>query len=144
MTIIGKLIQTPDRKVEEWLLPQIWKAIYFLSIAIGALCGAMMCIGLARECATAICDVPLLRILFGFFLGSIFFVIFLVFWIILCRLQYEIGILIFCIFQAQRDTVTELEKIHLSMRQIAQTQLTSSQYCCDRLAEICDAVKEND
>ena len=67
MTIIGKSIQTPDRRAEEWLLPQIWKAIYFLSIAIGALCGAMMCIGLARECATAICDVPLLRILFGFF-----------------------------------------------------------------------------
>lgn len=141
MTMLSKLIKTPDRKADEWLLPQILKACYFLFLTLGIIACLFYSIGLASICAFSICETQIFRVLCTIFLTCCFYTIFLLLWIIVCRLNYEIGVLLFSIFQAQRDLVSEMEILNNSVRKIAQTQLTSSQYNCDRLAEICDTLK---
>lgn len=141
MSILSMLIKTPDRNAEEWLLPRILKACYFVTLALGLIATLFYSVFFAKLCAYSMCETHLFRVLCTVFLTCCFCTIFLLLWIVACRLYYEVGILLFCIFQAQRDLVTEMKMFNDSVRKIAQTQLTSSQYNCDRLAEICDTLK---
>ena len=139
MTVIGQLFSPPDMNSEkDWMLPRYLRASYFVNLSLGLV---TLTIATGYFIFSVLKNEEMLVALGYIMLASIVYVAMVCVWGILCRLMYEVSILLFALFHSQRDTVRNLEVMNDTLAQIVQMQLKSGQYTCDRLAEICDLLK---
>ena len=139
MTVIGQLFSPPDMNSEkDWLLPRYLRISYFVNLSLGLV---ILTTAIVLFAFFALTNEEMLVALGYVMLASIVYVAMVCVWGMLCRLMYEVSILLFALFHSQRDTVRNLEVMNDTLAQIVQMQLKSGQYTCDRLAEICDSLK---
>ena len=139
MTVIGELFSPPNMNLEkDWMLPRYLRFIYFVNLSLGLV---TLTIATGYFIFSVIKNEEMLLALGYVMLASIVYVAMVCVWGMLCRLMYEVSILLFALFHSQRDMVRNLEVMNDTFAQIVQMQLKSGQYTCDRLAEICDLLK---
>lgn len=136
------VITKPDRDSErEWLFPSFWWWWYYVSLRFTLI--AVHCV----FCCLAVFFVQQeLELSVGQFwwtmLGVAFGLqVFLLIACILHRITYETIIILFHVFRGTRDTVKAIERVSEVLSSISQVQISSGQYVCDRLAEVCDELK---
>lgn len=132
MSLVQLLVSEPGKDCKnEWLLPKILRANYVLS-CIGILLLAVYFF--ARMVSSAVTyHGPALGFLKEILLAMILIPSAAFLALIWARLVYEIGILLFRMFEAERDIVEELSRTHAD-------SLQANQYICDRLAEISEGL----
>ena len=137
------VITKPDRDSEkEWLFPSFWWWWYYILLRFTliavqcAFCG--MAYFFAKELGLELSIGQSFVIMVGVAFGC---QLFLMIACITVRITYETVILLFHTFRGTRDTVTAIEKVGNVLSSMSQVQISSGQYVCDRLAEVCDELK---
>lgn len=146
MSLVEMLARDPGMDTEnEWLFPKLAKINYF---------GLLVLFILATFAIFIFAAIRLFSIFMGnasanpgeFFMCMVGLIIALPVILLLgcvwIRLLYEFTILLFRIFQSQRDTVKELAKTNENLAHISHTQIKCGQYICDTLATINDTLSK--
>ena len=140
-SIFKVLITVPDRDSEnEWVFPNFWRWWYFGSLAITLIAEQLGFLYLAWYWSYAV-KLPVGKFMLTMIGTIICCTLGLLIECIVTRITYETTILLFHVFRGQRDTVKAVENLERSLSTMAQVQISSGQYVCDRLAEICDELK---
>ena len=134
-------VTVPDSVNEkEWIFPQCCWWWYVINLGLELIyipCGFLYC---GYECYKTELSIGMfVSTMIGAFIGCI------ITSMILCiafRFVYEFNVLLFYVFVSQRATVKAIENVEKTLTSISQVQISSGQYLCDRLADICDEMKK--
>lgn len=129
MSLLSVLVREPGMDCQkEWLLPNILRGSYVAGcvlIIVGAAYAFFMIV-FEVVMTRGLSGGDVFARLLGAILGIPLISLILIVW---NRLWYEIGILLFRMFESERDMIQELVSQRSSMNE-------ANQYICDRLAEI--------
>ena len=135
-----KVFVTPPEKVneKEWILPRfcwyLYVVVFCMSMLFTAGCNFVAIYKVLGRIDGFVAILDIIIII------NVSMITFLV-WCIVLRISYEVVILLFLIFQTQRETQRVIENTGKMLAHISHTQIKSGQYICDNLAEISDMLK---
>ena len=126
MSIVEMVFSEP-KSTGDWLYPMLIKICYWILIVAVAVCFVVLAVRIYHisDFWEALCP----------------FVLYVVSLLIL-RVAYELSILLFRIYEALCAQIQLLNRLLSQTDEIRQKQTVSAQYTCDRLADICDSLKE--
>ena len=130
-----------DRDSEtEWIWPHFWWWLYYIALRFVLVCVHCVFCGIAYFCAkkALLTDTQYAWTMVGVAFSCWLLVLIVC---ILLRVTYERHMLLFHVFRGTRDTIKAIEKIGAVLSSMSQVQISSGQYVCDRLAEVCDEMK---
>ena len=135
------VVTKTDRDSEtEWLWPHYWWWLYYISLRCALVVVHFVFCGMAYYCAKA--SIMTGSQYAGTMMGFAFLCwLILLIACILLRIMYERKMLLFHTFRGTRDTIKAIEKVGDVLSSMSQVQISSGQYVCDRLAEVCDELK---
>ena len=126
MSIVEMVFSEP-KSTGDWLYPMLIKICYWILIVAVAVCFVVLAVRIYH--------------ISDFWEALCLFVLYVVSLLIL-RVAYELSILLFRIYEALCAQIQLLNRLLSQTDEIRQKQTVSAQYTCDRLADICDSLKE--
>lgn len=128
--MLSVILKEPKMNTDvDWLFPKLYKTVYIVSLVGVLICTTILFV--MNEVELLRTATPM-EFLGGTLLSIVKLFAIIIFEVLALRIGYELGILIFRIFESQRETINVLNVIR-----------DQNQYMCEALAVICEKMSKD-